>query len=163
MATRGSRQGGGAVDADDPRIRQLMALSRLVDDMRLHEFAAQIDAGAADADVRDALAEARAAMAQLIASLERGRARIGQLIEDYQMSRLLTSEEAAEMLGISERRVRQLARDRQVGRVIGRTLVLTPRQVATLRDRARSGRPSAGEAEAAKEKGHGADAENRSA
>lgn len=58
--------------------------------------------------------------------------------------RLYSSAETAEALGITQRRVQQMARARGVGREVGGSLVFTVVDIATLRQRPSVGRPRQG-------------------
>lgn len=80
---------------------------------------------------------------------ERGRAaQVEQLVEQAESAigelwlrgELLTSAEVAETLGVSLRRVQQLARSRGVGQQVGREWLFRPEDVEQMRDR-KPGRP----------------------
>jgi predicted RNase H-like HicB family nuclease len=60
--------------------------------------------------------------------------------EDFELPKLFSTEEAANELGISRRRVVALAKSRGVGTIVGSSLVFTEPDIDTMRDRT-PGRP----------------------
>lgn len=60
---------------------------------------------------------------------------------DFDVPRLHSAEDAATALGISRRRVTALARSRQVGSMVGNSLVFTDRDIDAMRERT-PGRPA---------------------
>ncbi len=58
----------------------------------------------------------------------------------FKLPELYSSEEAATELGISSRRVPALAKSRNLGQIVGNSLVFTPEEVDAMRER-RAGRP----------------------
>ena len=58
----------------------------------------------------------------------------------FKLPKLYSSEEVATELGISTRRVPSLAKSRNLGQIVGNSLVFTPEEVDAMRDR-RLGRP----------------------
>jgi len=59
----------------------------------------------------------------------------------YTLAELLSVADAAEQLGIKERRMQVLIREHNLGRRIGRDWVLTPADVERVRSRPGAGRP----------------------
>lgn len=59
---------------------------------------------------------------------------------DFRLPEVYSSDEVAEMLGVSVRRVQALAKDRQRGKIVGNSLVFTLDDVAAMRP-GKPGRP----------------------